>query len=49
MFAIVNLSLLRIRARHTRSDPAAVRVPLWTASLGLVTCVLMIGTALFTA
>ena len=49
MFAVVNMSLLRIRARHSRSDPAVVRVPLWIPSLGLVTCVLMIGAALFSA
>ena len=48
MFAFVNLSLLRIRSRHVQSDAAIVRVPLWIPSLGLVTCVLMMGAALFT-
>lgn len=48
LFVFVNLSLLRIRSRHTQSDAAIVRVPLWIPFLGLVTCVLMMGTALFT-
>ncbi len=48
LFVFVNLSLLRIRSRNTQSDAAIVRVPLWIPLLGLVTCVLMMGTALFT-
>jgi amino acid transporter len=48
LFACVNLSLLRIRSRHAQPDAALIRVPLWIPSLGLVTCALMIGTALFT-
>lgn len=48
LFACVNLSLLRIRSRDSQRDAALVRVPLWMPSLGLVTCVLMMGTALFT-
>jgi amino acid transporter len=48
MFAFVNLSLLRIRTRHPRSETAVVRVPLWIPLLGLITCLLIMGTALFT-
>ncbi|MBR0758976.1 APC family permease [Bradyrhizobium japonicum] len=46
IFAFVNLALLRVRSRQTRSNAAIVRVPLWIPSLGLVTCILMIGNAL---
>jgi amino acid transporter len=46
IFAFVNLALLRVRSRQTRSDTAIVHVPLWIPSLGLVTCILMIGNAL---
>lgn len=48
MFVVVNLSLLRIRARHPQSASAALRIPLWIPLLGLVTCALMIGAALLT-
>lgn len=48
IFALVNLSLLRIRSPHTRSDAALARVPLWIPLLELVTCVLMMGSTLFT-
>ncbi|MGK7062739.1 APC family permease [Bradyrhizobium sp. 1050_B9_N1_2] len=48
LFACVNLSLLRIRSRRTQPDAGIVHVPLWIPLLGLVTCVLMISTALFT-
>lgn len=47
MFAFVNLTLLRIRTRHAQSETTVIRVPLWIPLLGLVTCVLMIATALF--
>jgi amino acid transporter len=48
LFAFVNLSLLRIRSRHIQSDAAIVRVPRWIPLLGLVSCVLLIGAAIFT-
>jgi len=44
-FALVNLSLLRIKARGIRSLVPHVRVGLWVPALGLITCVLMIGTS----
>ena len=46
IFAFVNLALLRVRSRQTRSDAAIVRIPLWIPVLGLATCILMIGNAL---
>jgi basic amino acid/polyamine antiporter, APA family len=45
-FALVNLSLLRIRIRKIHSPARHVRVPLWVPALGLVTCIVMIGTPL---
>lgn len=45
-FALVNLSLLRIRIRKIHSPARHVRVPLWVPALGLVTCIVMIGTSL---
>lgn len=48
IFAVVNLSLLRIRSQQSQSYATLVRLPLWIPIFGLVTCVLMMGTALFT-
>ncbi len=45
-FALVNVSLLRIRLRGIHSEAPHVRVPLWVPALGLVTCLLMIATSL---
>jgi amino acid transporter len=45
-FAFVNLSLLRIRLRHVPATAPHVHVPLWVPLLGLLTCLLMIGSAL---
>jgi len=45
-FALVNLSLLRVRLRKVHSPNRHVRVPLWVPALGLVTCLAMIGGAL---
>jgi len=42
-FALVNLSLLRIKMRGTRSDVPHVRVGLWVPAVGLTACLLMIG------
>jgi basic amino acid/polyamine antiporter, APA family len=44
-FALVNLSLLRIKARGVRSHVPHVHVGLWVPALGLMTCLLMIGTS----
>jgi amino acid transporter len=46
VFAAVNLSLLRLRARHERSTHAHVRVPIWVPAVGLATCLAMIAAAL---
>lgn len=48
IFAVVNLSLLRVRSRPDQPGAAIVHVPLWIPWLGLVTCVLMMGNALLT-
>ncbi|NPU66264.1 amino acid permease [Bradyrhizobium sp. 83012] len=45
IFAVVNLCLLRIRARNVASPTGHVRVPLWIPAIGLVTCMLMIISA----
>lgn len=46
VFALVNLSLLRLRhARHQTHGPH-VRVPLWVPAIGLVTCLVMMLAAL---
>lgn len=46
VFALVNLSLLRIRQRRVRSDEPHVRVPIVIPAAGLVACVVMIASAL---
>jgi amino acid transporter len=44
-FALVNLSLLRIRSRDVAPDRAHLRVPLWIPLSGLVTSILMMASA----
>jgi len=46
IFALVNLSLLRIRVRKIHTSAQHVRVPVWVPALGFVTCLAMIGNAL---
>ncbi|WP_339035111.1 amino acid permease [Bradyrhizobium symbiodeficiens] len=45
-FAMVNLSLLCIRARHVHSVERHVRIPIWVPILGFLTCLTMIGVAI---
>ncbi len=45
-FALVNLSLLRIRSRHPPSEGLHVRVPIWVPAMGVLSCLTMIGSAL---
>lgn len=45
VFALVNLSLLRLRTRHGAGPGGTVRVPLWIPALGFVCCVAMIATS----
>jgi len=45
-FALVNLSLLRIKARRIVSDAPHIRVGIWVPALGLAACLLMIATSL---
>jgi len=45
-FALVNLSLLRIRARRIHSAAPHVRVPIWVPAMGVLTCLVMIAGAL---
>jgi basic amino acid/polyamine antiporter, APA family len=47
-FALVNLSLLRIRWLGQYTTTPHVHVPLWAPALGLISCILMMGSALFT-
>ncbi|TPQ28205.1 amino acid permease [Bradyrhizobium guangdongense] len=44
-FALVNLSLLRIRSEGVAPDRAHLRVPLWIPLFGLVTSILMMASA----
>jgi basic amino acid/polyamine antiporter, APA family len=46
VFALVNLSLLHIRHRRIHAPGPHVRVPVWVAAAGLITCLAMIVTAL---
>lgn len=46
VFALVNLSLLRLRRRGVVTEGSHVRVPLWVPALGFVFCVGMIAAAL---
>jgi hypothetical protein len=45
-FALVNLSLLRIKARGIPSCAPHVRVGAWVPALGFAACLLMIATSL---
>jgi len=45
VFAMVNLSLLRLRRHKIHTDGPHVRVPLWVPAAGLVTCMAMMATA----
>lgn len=47
VFALVNLSLLRLRHRRVQSRGPHVRVPILVPAAGLTTCVAMIMSALF--
>ena len=46
VFALVNLSLLRLRVRKIHSHAPHVRVPLWVPAAGFVTCLAMMTAAL---
>ena len=46
VFAAVNLSLLRLRARGERSPHPHVRVPVWVPAAGFASCLAMIAAAL---
>jgi amino acid transporter len=46
VFALVNLSLLRLRHRRLRTPRPHVSVPPWVPAAGLATCLLMIASAL---
>lgn len=46
VFAAVNASLLRLRARAASSPQPHARVPLWVPAAGLATCLAMLGAAL---
>ena len=45
VFALVNLSLLRLRHRRIHTDGPHVRVPLWVPAAGLLTCLAMMAAA----
>ena len=45
VFALVNLSLLRLRHRRVRSPGPHVSVPVWVPAAGLATCLAMIASA----
>jgi APA family basic amino acid/polyamine antiporter len=47
VFALVNLSLLRLRHRKMHSPGPHVRVPLWVPVAGLATCLAMMAAAAF--
>lgn len=47
VFALVNLSLLRLRYRQVHTDGPHVRVPLWVPAAGLMTCLIMMTAAVF--
>jgi APA family basic amino acid/polyamine antiporter len=46
VFALINLSLLRLRHRRVRSPGPHVSVPVWVPAAGLATCLAMIASAL---
>ena len=45
VFALVNLSLLRLRHRRVRSTEPHVKIPIWVPAAGLATCLAMIASA----
>ncbi len=45
VFALVNLSLLRLRHRRVHSTGPHVRIPIWVPAAGLATCLAMIASA----
>lgn len=45
VFALVNLSLLRLRHRRVRSAGPHVKIPIWVPAAGLATCLAMIASA----
>ena len=47
VFALVNLSLLRLRHRKIHTDGPHVRVPLWVPAAGLASCCAMMAAAAF--
>jgi len=44
-FALVNLSLLRLRHRKIHTDGPHIRVPLWVPAAGFVSCLAMMAAA----
>jgi basic amino acid/polyamine antiporter, APA family len=46
VFALVNLSLLRLRHRGVRSHGTHVSIPIWVPAAGFATCVAMIASSL---
>jgi basic amino acid/polyamine antiporter, APA family len=46
VFALVNLSLLRLRQRKVQTHAPHVRVPLWVPAAGFLTCLVMMAAAL---
>jgi len=47
VFALVNLSLLRLRHRKVTSPGPHVHVPVWVPAAGFIICIGMIATAIF--
>jgi amino acid transporter len=47
VFAMVNVSLLRLRMRGVQTLPEHFTVPLWIPAAGLATCLAMMASALF--
>ena len=45
VFALVNLSLLRLRHRKVHTDGPHIRVPLWVPAAGFVSCLAMMAAA----
>jgi APA family basic amino acid/polyamine antiporter len=46
VFALVNLSLLRLRQRKVQTHGAHVRMPLWVPAAGFLSCLVMMAAAL---
>jgi len=46
VFALVNLSLLRLRQRKVQTPGAHVRMPLWVPAAGFLSCLVMMAAAL---